>query len=145
MYRWVLLAALSALFFGLGDFIVVTSENLKMDVVTLYMTYTILIGLLNLLYLVLFRNWSIQAIKEFSSKQWWIVFGLCFFYFFAYMMHFVAIQEATNPGYANALIMLHLVILTLLSWYYLSKPLNSMTVMGIILIFIGGFFVTVYA
>lgn len=145
MYRWVILAVLSAIFFGLGDFIVVMSENRNLDIMTLYITYTILIGLLNLLYLVLFKRKSITTIKEFSLNQWWIVLGLCFFYFFAYMMHFIAIQEATNPGYANALIMFHLVILTLLSWYYLSKPLNSMTVFGIILTLIGGFFVTIYA
>jgi drug/metabolite transporter (DMT)-like permease len=145
MYRWILLAAFSAIFFGLGDFIVVASENQKMDVVTLYITYTILIGLLNLIYLVLFRQWSIGAIKNFTTNQWLIVLGLCFFYFFAYMMHFIAIQEATNPGYANALIMFHLVLLTTLSWYFLNKPLNKLAGLGVAFMFFGGYFVTMYS
>lgn len=141
---WVLMAMVSAIFFGIGDFLVVYSESKKMDVITLYVTYTILIGLLNVLYL-LYRKDAISDIYNFGKVQWSLVLGMCFFYFIAYMLHFVAIQRATNPGYANALVMFHVIVLTMLSYYLLSKPLNSKTMMGIGLIFVGGYLVTLYS
>jgi len=145
MKDWVLMAIVSAIFFGLGDFIVVFSEDRRMNVITLYITYTIMIGFLNLLYLIVFKKDAIKDIYEFGYIQWSIVFGLCFFYFLAYMLHFVAIQKASNPGYANALVMFHVIVLTMLSYYILSKPLNSATITGIGLIFVGGYLVTLYS
>lgn len=142
---WVIMAIVSAVFFGIGDFLVVFSEERRMNVVTLYITYTILIGLLNLVYLLAFRKDSIKQIYDFDTSQWNIVFGLCFFYFLAYMLHFVAIQKASNPGYANALVMFHVIVLTMMSYYILSRPLNAMTVAGIGLIFAGGYLVTMYS
>src|SRR6187551_989689 len=94
--NWIFLAVVSAVFFGLGDFIVVYSEHLKMNVVTLYVTYTVMIGLLNLLYLLFIRTDSISEILQFTSVDWSIVVGLCFFYFLAYLLHFVALQKAEN-------------------------------------------------
>jgi drug/metabolite transporter (DMT)-like permease len=142
---WVMMAIVSAILFGIGDFIVVYSEDKRMNIITLYVTYTILIGLLNLIYLIVFRTDSIKDIYNFGIFQWNIVLGLCFFYFFAYMLHFFAIQKASNPGYANALVMFHVIVLTMLSYYFLSKPLNIMTMMGIGLIFVGGYLVTMYS
>lgn len=139
------MAMISAIFFGIGDFIVVFSEQKKMDVITLYMTYTIVIGAINLLYLVLFKKESIKDIIAFNTIDWTIVAGLSFFYFLAYMLHFIAIQKATNPGYANALVMLHVIVLTMLSYFLLSKPLDYRAVFGIGVMFIGGYLVTMYA
>jgi uncharacterized membrane protein len=143
--NWALLAIISAILFGLGDFIVVYSEKKKMDVVTLYITYTIIIGLLNLIYLFFFKKESIPQIIAFSQKQWLLIAGLCVTYLFAYLLHFVAIQKASNPGYANALVMFHVVVLTGLSYMYLAKPLNSQAIIGIGLIFVGGAMVTMYS
>lgn len=143
--NWVLLAIIAAVLFGLGDFIVVYSEVQKMDVITLYITYTILIGLINLIYLLFFRRSSFNQIRKFNSKEWLIVIGLCLMYFFAYMSHFVAIQQATNPGYANALVMFHVIVLTGLSYYFLAKPVNPKALFGVGLIFIGGWLVTLFA
>lgn len=139
---WVWLAIASAVFFGLGDYLVVYSEQRKMNVITLYVTYTILIGLANLVYLLWFRKNGVRDVVSFTKEQWLIVVGLCVLYFFAYMMHFVSIQRATNPGYANALVMFHVVVLTMLSYWFLGKPLNAKAVGGIALIFIGGWLVT---
>ena len=142
MKNWIYLAAISAVLFGLGDFVVVYSEEKKMNVLTLYITYTIIIGLLNLAYLIFFKKDSLKQILSFNMNDWTIIALLCFFYLFAYMLHFVAIQSASNPGYANALVMFHVVVLTLMSYYYLDKPLNKYSVLGIGLMFIGGYFVT---
>lgn len=142
---WVIMAIISAVFFGLGDFIVVFSEERKMNVITLYITYTILIGIVNLLFLILFKKDGIKDISNFGNIQWSIVIGLCFFYFLAYMLHFVAIQKASNPGYANALVMFHVIVLTAMSYIFLGKPINRYAMFGISLIFIGGYFVTMYS
>lgn len=139
---WIGLAAISAIAFGLGDFIVVYSESKKIDVVTLYILYTILIGLMNLAYVILFRRETLRKISSFDVSKWMIVVGLCVTYLIAYLLHFVAIQQATNPGYANALVMFHVVVLTLLSYWFLSKPLGTQSVIGIALMFIGGLFIT---
>jgi len=136
--NWAKLAIASAILFGLGDFLVVYSEGKKMDVVTLYITYTIIIGLLNLLYLLLFKKDSVSQILSFRFNEWTIVAGLCLTYLFAYLLHFIAIQKASNPGYANALVMFHVAVLTILSYLFLAKPLGVTAVMGIVLIFIGG-------
>jgi uncharacterized membrane protein len=134
---WAHIAMISAILFGLGDFIVVYSEKNKTDVVTLYITYTIVIGLLNLIYLLVFKKDSVPHIMNFNRNEWMIVAGLCVTYLFAYLLHFVAIQKATNPGYANALVMFHVVVLTLLSWWFLAKPISAQAVIGIGLIFVG--------
>lgn len=141
---WVIMAGVSAILFGLGDFIVVYSDTKKMDVVTLYVTYTILIGLLNLIYLLIKRD-GVKTIMGFGGGDWKIVVGLCVTYFAAYLLHFIAIQRASNPGYANALVMFHVVVLTLLSYYLLAKPLNAKAVIGMVLIFIGSGLVTLYS
>lgn len=140
--NWVAFAVISAVAFGLGDFIVVYSENKKVDVVTLYITYTILIGLLNFAYLVFFQPGKIKKIVSFEFSEWMIVGGLCLTYLAAYLLHFVSIQRATNPGYANALVMFHVVVLTLLSYWFLAKPLNALSIFGMVLIFVGGVIIT---
>jgi len=145
LHNWVFLSAFAAITFGLGDFIVVLSEQMKMDVFTLYMTYTIVVGFLSLLYMVTMQKDSVQQITNFSNIEWTIVSAFSILYFFAYMSHFKALQEAPNPGYSNALIMFHVAILTLLSYFFLSKPLNWKTVVGILITFIGAYIVTKYA
>lgn len=142
---WIFLSAFAALTFGLGDFIVVLSKDNKMDVLILYLVYNIVVGILSLLYITLIRSNSMNDIVNFSQVQWLIVAAFSLLYFFAYMSHFTALQVAPNPGYANALIMLHVVILTLFSYYFLDKPLNWQTSIGIIISFIGAYIVTRYA
>jgi len=143
--NWIFLSAFAAITFGLGDFIVVLSEEKKMDVLTLYMVYTVVVGLFSLFYLSLMRKDSLEQVKNFSYIEWTIVAAFSFLYFFAYMSHFMALQKAPNPGYSNALIMFHVIILTLLSYLFLNKPLNWKTVMGIVITFIGANIVTTYA
>ena len=145
MKKWVLLAIAAAVLFGLGDFIVVYSEKQNMDVITLYVTYTILIGVINLIYLLGFHKNGVETIKKFDFSDWSVVGLLCVTYFFAYIMHFIAIQTATNPGYANALVMFHVVVLTGLSTLVLGKPLSKEALGGIALMFVGGYFVTTHS
>lgn len=140
--NWIIFAVISAITFGIGDFIVVSSEEKRMNVVTLYITYTILIGLLNLGYLVFFQPAKVKEIFAFKKSEWTIVGALCLFYLIAYLLHFMAIQQASNPGYANALVMFHVAVLTLLSYWFLAKPLNTASVIGIILMFVGGVIIT---
>lgn len=144
-YNWIFLSTFAAITFGLGDFIVVLSEEKKMDVFTLYMTYTVVVGVVSLLYMLIMDKESVTRVANFSGIEWGIVGAFSFLYFFAYMSHFKALQEAPNPGYSNALIMFHVVVLTLLSYYFLNKPLNWKTSVGIVITFIGAYIVTQYA
>lgn len=143
--NWVFLSSFAAITFGLGDFIVVLSEEKKMDVFTLYMTYSIVVGILSLILMVAVEKNSINQIINFSKTEWGIVFAFSFLYFFAYMSHFKALQKAPNPGYSNTLIMFHVVILTLFSYVFLKKPLNWKTSVGIAITFIGAYIVTTNA
>lgn len=145
MQNWVFLSLFAATTFGLGDFIVVLSEQKKMNVLTLYIAYNIVVGLLCLFYITAVQKGSLTEIVNFSYADWLIVAAFSFLYFFAYMSHFKALQEAPNPGYSNALIMFHVIILTLLSYFLLSKPLNWKTSVGIIITFIGAYIVIVNA
>jgi drug/metabolite transporter (DMT)-like permease len=145
LQNWIFLSGFAAITFGIGDFIVVLSEQKNMDVFTLYMTYNILVGLLSFVYLFVMERNSFDQIINFSNIEWLIVFAFSFFYFFAYMSHFRALQKAPNPGYSNTLIMFHVVVLTLLSYYFINKPLNWKTVVGILVTFIGAYIVTVNA
>lgn len=143
--NWVFLSSFAAITFGLGDFIVVLSEEKKMDVFTLYMTYSVVVGILSLIIMVAVEKDSIKQVINFSKIEWGIVFAFSFLYFFAYMSHFKALQKAPNPGYSNALIMFHVVILTLFSYVFLKKPLNWKTSVGIAITFFGAYIVTVNA
>lgn len=116
-----------------------------MNVITLYVTYTILIGLLNLVYLLGFNTKGLKEIKRFTHADWTVVGLLCVTYFVAYISHFIAIQSATNPGYANALVMFHVVVLITLSTYFLNKPLNTKAMYGIVIMFIGSYLVVTNA
>lgn len=141
METWAWLSIISAVLFGLGDYIVVFSEQSRMNIITLYATYTILIGLVSFIYLVWFRKNGVKDVLAFRGKEWMIVAGLSLMYFFAYILHFIAIQIATNPGYANALVMFHVLVLTMLSYFFLSKPLSMKSLAGILLMFIGAYYV----
>ena len=143
--NWIFLALFSALMFGLGDFFVVWSGDKKMDVITLYILYTIIIGIINLIYLIFFRSDSIPSIYKYTQTEWIIVALFCITYLLAYLLHFIAIQKAANPGYASALVMFHVLVLTGLSYWVLSKPLNKYTGLGIILTLGGAFLVTNYS
>jgi drug/metabolite transporter (DMT)-like permease len=143
--NWIFLAIFSAITFGLGDFIVVLSEQRKMDVITLYNVYTVIVGILSAIYLFVIKKNGVKQVVNFSSIEWLIVGAFSFLYFFAYVAHFIAIQKAPNPGYANSLIMFHVVILTVLAYYFLGKPLNSMTVVGMAITFVGAYIVTQYS
>ena len=139
--NWIFLSAFAAITFGLGDFIVVLSEQKQMDVFTLYMTYSVVVGALSLGYILLKKDTATQVIN-FSFNEWLIVGAFSALYFSAYMSHFMALQKAPNPGYSNALIMFHVVILTALSYLYLKKPLNWKTIVGMIITFVGAYIVT---
>ncbi len=143
--NWIYLSLLSALLFGLGDFTVVYSNKYKMDVVNLYIVYTIIVGLINLLFVLFRKPDVINAVKEFNQMEWIVVGIFCFTYLFAYLTHFIAIQKASNPGYASALVMFHVVVLTVLSYFFLNKPINSYTIFGMILTIIGALLVTTYS
>jgi len=142
--NWIFLSAFAAITFGLGDFIVVLSEQKKMDVFTLYMVYMVVVGIISFILLSM-RKDSANQVKNFSYTEWSIVAAFSFLYFFAYMSHFMALQKAPNPGYSNALIMFHVVVLTSLAYMFLNKPLNWQTSVGILITFIGAYIVTTFA
>ena len=143
--NWIFLASFAAITFGLGDFIVVLSGEKNMDIFNLYMAYNIIVGLVSLVFLYLVKRDSFNKIKNFSGFEWLIVLSFSILYYSAYMSHFIALQKAPNPGYSNALIMFHVVILTLLSVVFLNKPLNWLTTLGIGISFVGAYMVILYS
>ena len=143
--NWIFLSIFAAITFGLGDFIVVLSEKRKMDTFLLYIMYTIVVGIFSMLFVLGNKNTLMPQIKNFDSYHWGVIFLFSIFYFAAYMTHFKALRIAPNPGYSNALIMFHVIILTLMSYFYLNKPLNIRTVIGIIITMIGSYIIIVNA
>jgi len=62
LQNWIFLSIFAAITFGLGDFVVVLSEEKKMDVFTLYMTYTIIVGMLSLIFMLAIEKNSLKQI-----------------------------------------------------------------------------------
>lgn len=132
---WVFAATLSAILFGIGDFFVVRTEQ-KADVLTVFAAYSFLIGLGSLMVLINQKG-SVQSLL--SNVGLGTLALIAVLHFFAYLFHFYAIQQATNPGYANALVMFHVVVLAGLSWWFLGKPLSAIGVFGVLLMFAGAY------
>jgi drug/metabolite transporter (DMT)-like permease len=142
---WIILSGLAAITFGLGDFIVVLSGKKIMDIVLMYIVYCIIIGILNLIYLMGIRTNGINDILKFGYIEWIAILLFSGLYFIAYLTHFMALTRAPNAGLANALVMFHVVILTFLAYVVLNQPLNWQTLVGIIITFIGATIITLYS
>ncbi len=143
MLSWIIYALISAFSFAIGDVIVVKGSS-NTDPYTLFIVYTIIMGLCCLIYFML-HPYNREIINKFGMSNWNIVILISIMYLIAYTTHFKALSTAPNPGYANSLVMFHVILLSLGSYYFLHKPLNMYTIIGIIMMFIGGILVTVYS
>lgn len=144
-YNWILLSGLAALSFGVGDFVAVFTGHRDINIILLFTVYCVIIGVVNAIYLLFFRTDAMQQITNFDSTEWFLIIAFSGLYYFAYITHFVALNTAPNAGLANALVMFHVVILTLLAYFVLMQSLNWQTVLGIIITFIGAALITVYS
>lgn len=142
--NWITLSVLSAVTFALGDLVVVKSSIEHIGVTVMFIIYTILVGIINFIYL--FYNYSTYQnhINSLTYNQWSLIILMSIFYIIAYLSHFMGLQKAPNPGYSNALVMFHVAILTLLSYFLYNKPLNRYGIIGILLMMIGGYMISVY-
>lgn len=130
---WPALAAIAGLLFGVGDFLVVKTEK-KASALSVFAAYSVAIGAASAMILM---NQPKETQNITANVGWGMIMIIAALHFVAYLTHFMSIQRASNPGYANAIVMFHVVVLALLSWKYLAKPLTPKGVLGIALMFIG--------
>lgn len=114
------------------------AEN-KSDALPIFLTYSIIIGIASLVIVLARKDLAAKVSKLFDQVGLKTLLAIAALHFLAYVFHFHAIQKAINPGYANALIMFHVAVLTLLSWKFLNKPLSTRGVLGIAIMFVGAF------
>ena len=139
--RWIANALTSAFFFAFGDFMTVKSQTERsFGAMPVFVSYTILMGIIALT-LVYHNKDFYQALTNYNRNDWIVIIVLSVVFMIAYYTHFVAISEAPNPGYANTLVMFHVILLSVLSYFFLDKPLTKWALIGIILVFIGTYIV----
>ena len=140
--NWVIIALISAISFALGDATVVKAglENGN-NSIPLFVSYTALMGIFCLIYM-LFYPEILEAVYGYKFQS---ILTITILFTVAYYFHYLSLNMASNPGYANALVMFHVAILSLISYFYFNKPLNRKTIMGIVLMFIGAYFIVVYS
>ena len=139
-FNWVTVALISAIAFALADFNVVVYAA-KIPSKTLFVVYTILMAVI-LLFYVGFDQSLIQEISNLTTPMMYRLVFISILFLVAYVTHFKAISTSVNPGYANAIVMLHVAFLSLLSYWFLDRPLNNYAVTGIILMFVGAVMVS---
>lgn len=140
--NWIIIALISAITFALGDAVVVKSGLENGDGgIPLFIAYTILMGGLCLVYLLVYP----EKIEEIYKYRFQSILVITLLFLVAYYCHYLSLTTSPNPGYANALVMFHVAILSLIGYFYLGKPLNKKTISGIILMFIGAYLVVVYS
>jgi drug/metabolite transporter (DMT)-like permease len=144
MINWIASAAISALTFAIGDFLVVKSQVEHLGAIPLFLSYTVLMGVIGAAILFLSRDYY-ETVAGFDSHHWIVILGVAVLFLVAYYTHFLALGQAPNPGYANALVMFHVALLSAISYFALGKPLNRETVFGIALMFAGSYFVIMYS
>jgi len=140
MSSWVLASALAAVLFGLGDFLVVKTEQ-QATSLAVFLAYSIIIGLGSALILSFRKDKTKLLGKLVNDVGLKTLFSIAALHFLAYNLHFYAIQKAKNPGYANALVMFHVAVLALLSWWFLGRPLSFGGVIGVVTMFVGAFII----
>jgi len=137
--NWIIMALLSSIAFGLGDFLVVklTSESNLSDH-SIFLFYTLVLGLLVVFYFVFSgrTNDYLKMLTDNTNNIYSLII-ISFSMLLAYYFHYRALISAPNPGYANSLIVFHVIVLTLLSHLFLGKSLNIMAFLGIILTILG--------
>lgn len=138
--NWITSATISAISFAIGDALVVKTGIENKGHVPLFLSYTILMGLFALIYLFIYPEYQIIV----ANYRWQSIIGITLLYIIAYYFHYSALTTVNNPGYANALVMFHVAILSIISYFYLNRPLNILTILGITLMFVGAFFVVQY-
>ena len=144
MSAWIINAVISAITFAIGDFLVVRTQLENKGIIPLFLAYTLIMGVLVSISLYVYPDYY-QAIRQYGTNHWKMILAISVIFLVAYYTHFRALTLAPNPGYANALVMFHVALLSLLSYYFLDKPLNRQTVLGIILMFIGAYLVVTYS
>lgn len=140
MASWVAAASLAAVLFGLGDFLVVKTEC-QASALTVFLAYSIIIGIGSAIILAIRKDKTKLVRKLMDNVGLKTLLSIAALHFFAYIFHFYAIQKATNPGYANALVMFHVAVLALLSWWVLGKPLSASGLAGVLIMFVGAFII----
>lgn len=145
MPRWVMLSLISAISFALGDFLVVkvTSQGVIGEQ-GVFAVYMILCAIAITIYLCWSNNISVELFYGLSNTQtptYLLVISALMLV--AYYSHYLALTGAPNPGYANSLIVLHVIFLSMLSYYFLDKPLDRLRVFGILLTITGAIIVAI--
>ena len=144
MSSWIEHSVASAVSFALGDFIVVKNQIEGSDPVSLFLCYTLLMGVFVSMLLYLNKDYNTQ-IKRFSLQDWRQIVVISIIFLVAYYTHYKALLLAPNPGYANSLVMFHVALLAMLSYLFLGRPLNTKTTIGIGLMFVGSFMIIKYS
>ena len=146
MENWIIYAIISAITFALGDLsIVFSSINQQANQSNIiFVIYTALMGICSILYIIFSQEYS-QYIISMTPMIWRNMLIITALFIIAYFTHYKAITQALNPGYANAIIMFHVAILTLLSYYYLEKPIDLKIIGGVILMLIGAIIISYYS
>jgi uncharacterized membrane protein len=77
--------------------------------------------------------------KLFSTDKitWGLLLGFAVMYFVASMIYFTAVNEASNPGYARALMSLEVIGLVVLSSLFLRSKVDFMKMIGVVLVISG--------
>lgn len=143
--NWITLSVLSAITFAFGDLVVVKSSIEHIGVTVMFIMYTIVVGIINFLYILYNYSTYQNHIYSLTFNQWSLILLMSLFYIIAYLSHFMGLQIAPNPGYSNALVMFHVAILTILSYLLYNKPLNLYGIIGIVFMMIGGYMISVYS
>lgn len=144
-FNWITLSILSAVTFAFGDLVIVKSGIEQINTNFMFIMYTIITGLANLAYLAYNYPSYRTSVYSMTNKHWMLILSMSGFYMIAYLTHFFGLQKAPNPGYANALVMFHVAILTILSYLLYNKPLNRFGIIGILLMMIGAYYITIYS
>ena len=139
MENWFTIALLSSIFFAIGDLLLVATNWSRVDINMVFLLYFMIIGLFSLIYSAyseLYTNWH-----TLESHQWGVLLLISISYFIAYRSHFIALLKSPNPGYANAIIMLHALFVAIISFFYMQKPLTPQGFIGIMLMIVGSFLI----
>lgn len=144
MPRWAMLSLISAISFALGDFLVVKVTNQGViGEQGVFAAYMILCAVAITIYLWWSKNISLDYLRSLSNSQTLTNLSvISVLMLVAYYSHYLALTGAPNPGYANSLIVLHVIFLSILSYYFLDKPLDRARVLGILLTITGAIIVT---
>lgn len=139
---WYMKCLLSVVLFVIGTLCLKACMSRGLSSITCTLVLGVIYGILAISWL-FYDKKHMKTLSSIDRITCGLLIGFAIMYFVASMIYFTAINEASNPGYARALMSFEVIGLVVLSSLFLRSKVEMIKVVGTMLVIVGSVLVVI--